>query len=182
MQLGNERAVTLNAVGLYGISALLLTAFVWQFTLDELPCPLCLLQRVAFTALAVGPVLNIVGGPRPRNYALVIFAAAFGAAVAGRQVLLHIQPGDAGFGSAVLGLHLYTWAFIAFVAAILLSALMLLMSEPSAEPAGRRKIGWFAAGSVYAILALTVLNALSAFAQCGFAGCPGDPVRYELFG
>ena len=46
-------AMKLNAVALYAISAVLLVAFYFQFELGELPCPLCLLQRVAFTALAV---------------------------------------------------------------------------------------------------------------------------------
>ena len=77
-----------------------------QIAYDELPCPLCLLQRVAFTALAVGPVLTLRHGPRPAHYGLVIIAALMGAAIAARQILLHIMPGDAGYGSALLGLSL----------------------------------------------------------------------------
>src|SRR5689334_828707 len=110
-------AVKLNALALYAIAAVLLAAFYFQFALAELPCPLCLLQRVAFTALAVGPVLTLRHGPRPAHYGLIILAALLGAAIASRQVLLHIMPGDAGYGSALLGYHFYTWAFICFVAA-----------------------------------------------------------------
>ena len=33
-----------------------------------------------------------------------------GGAIAARQILLHIMPGDPGFGSAFLGMHFYTWA------------------------------------------------------------------------
>jgi len=105
-------AVLLNTLGLYAISVVLLAAFVFQITLQELPCPLCLLQRVAFTALAVGPILTLRYGPKPSHYGLTIIAALAGAGIAVRQVLLHIQPGDPGFGSPILGYHFYTWAFI----------------------------------------------------------------------
>jgi hypothetical protein len=37
---------------------------------------------------------------------MAIIAAALGAVAAGRQVLLHILPGDPGFGFPVFGLHL----------------------------------------------------------------------------
>ena len=46
-----------------------------------------------------------------------------------RQVLLHIMPGDAGYGSALLGYHYYTWAFIGFAVAIVLIAAMLLFDR-----------------------------------------------------
>jgi len=181
MQLRPGFAITLNALALYALSGLLAAAFVWQFALDELPCPLCLLQRVAFTALAIGPVLNIVRGPQPRNYGLVIIAAVFGAIVSGRQVLLHIVPGDPGFGSPVLGLHLYTWAFVVFAAAIVASAVMLMLPAQFEGEKRDARLSWFAQGAVYLIITLTLLNAFSAFAQCGLQSCPGDPVRYELF-
>src|SRR6476660_1341632 len=112
-------AVTLNALGLYAIGLILLAAFVFQFILGEPPCPLCLLQRVAFAALAVGPVLNLRFGPRPSHYALSLMAALAGAGIAMRQVLLHILPGDLGYGSVILGYHYYSWAFVCFVAAII---------------------------------------------------------------
>jgi disulfide bond formation protein DsbB len=108
-------AITLNALGLYAIALVLLVAFGAQLILQELPCPLCLLQRIQFAMLAVGPILNIRFGPRPSHYAVSLLTAAAGAAFASRQVLLHIMPGDAGYGSALLGYHYYTWAFIGFV-------------------------------------------------------------------
>jgi disulfide bond formation protein DsbB len=36
-------AITLNALGLYGLAAVLAAAFAAQLLLNELPCPLCLL-------------------------------------------------------------------------------------------------------------------------------------------
>jgi len=128
-------AMKLNAVALYAISAVLLVAFYFQFAWGELPCPLCFLQRVAFTALAVGPILTLRHGPRPGHYGLIVLAALLGAAIASRQVLLHIMPGDAGYGSVLLGYHFYTWALLGFVAAIAASAAMLLFPDQFAEQA-----------------------------------------------
>ena len=125
----DTRAVTLNALALYALSLLLTAAFAAQLMLRELPCPLCLLQRILFALLAIGPILNIRFGPRPSHYALSLLAAVVGASVSTRQVLLHILPGDAGYGSALLGYHYYTWALIAFIAAIVLLAAMLLFDR-----------------------------------------------------
>ncbi len=80
--------------------------------LGELPCPLCLLQRIDFIALGRGLLLNMRFGPSPLHYGLVIAAALFGAAAAGRQVLLHIVPGSGAYGSPLFGLHLYTWSLV----------------------------------------------------------------------
>jgi len=102
-------ALTLNALGLYAIALVLAVAFAAQLLLDELPCPLCLIQRIQFAMLAVGPILNVRFGPRPSHYAVSLFAAIAGAAFAARQILLHIMPGDPGYGSALLGYHYYTW-------------------------------------------------------------------------
>jgi disulfide bond formation protein DsbB len=175
-----QLAMRLNAVALYAISAILIVAFYWQMTYDELPCPLCLLQRVAFTALAVGPVLTLRHGPRPAHYGLVIIAALMGAAIAARQILLHIMPGDAGYGSAFLGLHFYTWAFLCFVAAILAAAIMLTFAKQFAPEAKVPARGKFEELAVWLIIGVTALNAASALLECGFSGCPANPVRYEL--
>ena len=179
MDMTPKLAIRLNALALYAVSAVLVLAFYWQLAFDELPCPLCLLQRVALTGLAVGPILTIRHGPRPANYGLVIIAALMGAAIAARQILLHIMPGDAGFGSAVLGLHFYTWAFLCFVTAILAAAVMLTFGKQF-EPQPESQRGTFEGLAVWLIIGLTGLNAASALLECGFSGCPANPVRYDL--
>src|ERR1700752_2005985 len=100
-------AITLNALGLYAIGLVLAAAFAAQLLLHELPCPLCLLQHIQFALLAIGPILNVRWGPRPSHYALSLLAAAVGAALSTRQVLLHIAPGDAGYGTTLFGYHYY---------------------------------------------------------------------------
>jgi disulfide bond formation protein DsbB len=181
MDISARLAVTLNALALYAISAVLAVAFYWQFAYGELPCPLCMLQRVSFSALAIGPILAIRHGPKPRHYGLTILAALMGAAISARQILLHITPGDPGFGSPLLGLHFYTWAFLAFVVAILAAAAMLNFSGQFAATERPPRPGALEKGAVWLVMALTVMNAASALAECGFGECPSNPVRYELF-
>jgi disulfide bond formation protein DsbB len=180
LEIGPRVAVRLNALALYAISAVLLVAFYWQLAYGELPCPLCMLQRAAFAALAIGPVLTIRHGPKPQFYGLAILAALMGAAVAARQILLHIMPGDPGFGSPLMGLHFYTWAFLGFVAAILAAGVMLMFGGQFAATERPVRAGAFERGAVWLIIALTALNAVSALAECGLASCPANPVRYEL--
>lgn len=172
-------AVTVNMLALYAIAGVLIAAFAMQFLYRELPCPLCLLQRAFFCALAVGPVLNLRFGPRPSHYALSIVAAMIGAAVSVRQILLHILPGDPGYGSAVLGYHYYTWAFLIFVAAIGLAALMLLFDRQF-EGEGRAPRSMAGEIAVWLVIGLTFANVLSTLLICGFTACPDNPVRYEL--
>lgn len=48
-------ASTLNELGLSAIATVLLFAFYAQFTDNELPCPLCLLQRAGFVMVGLCP-------------------------------------------------------------------------------------------------------------------------------
>jgi disulfide bond formation protein DsbB len=175
-------AVTLNALGLYALALVLAAAFAAQLLLGELPCPLCLLQRLQFTLLAIGPILNVRYGPRPSHYALSLSAAIVGAAFSTRQILLHILPGDAGYGTALLGYHYYSLALIGFVAAIVLLAAILLFDRqftadniaPAVAP------GAFATAAVWLVIGLTALNVVSTLLECGFSACAENPVVYEL--
>src|SRR5258705_10518520 len=103
--MSQARAITLNALSLYAVALVLAAAFAAQFILHELPCPLCLLQRILFAALAVGPILNIRFGPRPSHYAMSLLAAVAGAVASTRQVRLHIMPRAARLCLALLRLH-----------------------------------------------------------------------------
>jgi disulfide bond formation protein DsbB len=175
-------AIALNALGLYAIAVVLAAAFAAQFLLHELPCPLCLLQRIQFAMLAIGPILNIRHGPRPSHYAASLFAAIAGAVFATRQVLLHIMPGDPGYGSALFGLHYYTWALIGFGIAIVAIAAMLLFDGQFKRDDGMRlaKAGVFAKAAIWLVIALTAANVVSTLVECGFGACPDNPVDYEL--
>jgi disulfide bond formation protein DsbB len=175
------RAITLNALGLYAVALVLAAAFAAQLVLHELPCPLCLLQRILFATLAIGPILNIRFGPRPSHYATSLLAATVGAVVSTRQVLLHIMPGDAGYGSALMGYHYYTWALIGFIAAIVLLASILLFDRQFDDTAPQPISGdAFAQAAVWLVIGLTALNVVSTLLECGFGACADNPIVYEL--
>ena len=61
-------SLRLNALGLFSISAVL--AFVDQFVLNDLPRPLCILQRAGFVVTGFGLALNLRFGPRTSHYAV----------------------------------------------------------------------------------------------------------------
>jgi disulfide bond formation protein DsbB len=172
-------ARNLNALGLLAVTLVLAAALVLQLTLGELPCPLCLLQRVGFVAVGFGLLLNVRFGPAPLHYGLVILGALFGAAAAARQVLLHIVPGSGAFGSPLLGLHLYSWCLLLFLVVIAGIALLLLM-----EGQFERNRAWPARGWQRLVIGLyagvTVLVGISAFVECGPGECPDDPTSYWL--
>ncbi len=173
-------AITFNALGLYAIALVLLVAFAAQLLLHELPCPLCLLQRIQFALLAVGPILNIRFGLRPSHYAVSLLTAVAGAAFATRQILLHVMPGDPGYGSALLGYHYYTWAFIGFAVVIVAVAAVLLFDSQFKNGVELEPASVVARTAVWLVLALTALNVISTLLECGFAACPDNPLVYDL--
>lgn len=182
MPVFRSTAIYLNILSLYALAALLAAAFAAQLLLDELPCPLCLLQRVMFALLSVGPILNIRCGPRPSHYAMSLLAAIIGAVVSTRQILLHILPGDPGYGTALLGYHYYSWALIGFATAIVLLSVMLLLDRQferndNLQPAAKRPL---AEAAIWLVITLTMANLASTLLECGFKACPDNPVVYEF--
>ena len=91
---------------------------------------------------------------------------------------MHITPGEAGYGSALMGYHFYTWAFLCFVAAIAASAAMLLFPGQFAE--GTPPLGTFELAAVWIMLAVTLANGGAALLECGFTWCTDTPVHYQL--
>ncbi len=175
----------LNAAGLSAVAAILLGAFFDQFVNGHLPCPLCILQRVGFAGAMLGLALNVRVGPRPIHYAIVILSALAGSLVSVRQILLHIAPGDAGYGPPVLGIHLYTWALILNFMIVAGSAAMLLFDGQfaGAPPSGTRlsAVQWLAVSTLNLAFILIFGNAFSTVAECKFGLCPDNPVSYLLF-
>lgn len=173
-------ARSLNVLGLLGISAVLIVAFYYQLFLNELPCPLCLLQRAAFVGVGLGFVLNVRFGSSPAHYAIMLVSAVVGAATAARQVFLHILPGDQGYGSALLGMHFYSWAFVAFAASILYVALLLFLearSEPKWQEDG--SASGLAGLSTWLFALLVAANFASTLLECGIGPCADNPTVYE---
>lgn len=175
-------AAELNVIEIFGVAFLILMAIFFRFYYGELPCPLCLLQRLGVLLIAFGFMLNMRFGFRSSHYGLSLIAAVFTAIVAGRQILLHIVPGSGSYGQPFLGLHLYTWNFIIAVLFILYIAILLTMEKQY------RNLVMFSSPvfqyiihiAFYLLLILTVLNVISAFFICGLAKCPDFPRAYQF--
>lgn len=170
------------------VCAVLIGAFAVQFGQGELPCPLCVLQRMAMLLCALGPAYVIVkardGDVDARDFAtgygLSVLAAVAGATIAARQILLHIVPPDPGFGEPVLGLHLYTWSFVVFATVLVVSGLNLMFAR-ALLPQGVRP-GWFSALVLGLLGVVIVANMVTVFCEEGLHWTlPDTPVRYQLF-
>lgn len=181
---GNQVAAAmtaLNVLALFAVSGVLAAAFYLEFAYDELPCPLCLLQRIALCGIAAGLILNLRFGLSPRHYGLILLAAASGGVFAVRQILLHIAPGDPGYGSTVFGWHFYTWSAVVFGVAIVGVAIGLLFDEQFRGNA-RRRMAPAAVIAIVIAIGLAAANVVTTFLECGVHVCPDNPVTFELLG
>jgi disulfide bond formation protein DsbB len=170
----------LNALGLVAVDTVLVLAFVDQLWFRDLPCPLCILQRAGFVAAGFGLALNLILGPRPSHYGVMILGAVAGAVVSVRQILLHIVPGSGSYGNAILDLHLYSWALIAFSLIIIGSAIMLLFDRQFAATE-RDRLSVLPVSAVVLFALLVVANVVSTLAICGVGLCPETPGGYLIF-
>jgi disulfide bond formation protein DsbB len=177
-------ATRINSFAVLGICGVLLGAYYIQFVDGEFPCPLCLLQRLAMLGVAFGAMLNLRYGIHTRHYGVSLLSAIFGASVSIRQILLHIDPSDSGYGSPVLGMHLYTWAFIVFAVVILLIGIMMFFEtqfEDSSENRSAKSIGWFVKAVFSLVVLIAASNVITTFLECGFGQCPDNPISYKEF-
>lgn len=139
---------------------------------------------------ALGPAFVILSGRSRSSYGFAIIGSGFGmsimAAVGGmvvsaRQVLLHIGPDDPGYGTPVMGMHLYTWALVVFIAIIVVSGMTVLF-EPRLEmprPKRMRPLTYTTLG-LFAFIILA--NVVVTFMEAGFHLYLDDnPDRYKIF-
>lgn len=172
----------LNVLALAAICSALGIAFVDQFTLIDVPCPLCLLQRAAFVGVGCGLAMNVRYGARPAHYAFILLCTATGILIASRQVLLHIAPGSNTYGAAIFGLHLYVWALLLFML-ICAGTFGMLLFEWSAS---RSRMGGMHCSAIGAIViallcVLALANGAFTVLECGAGTCPDNPTGYLLF-
>lgn len=169
-------------------TVLLIGGFAVQFGDHEYPCPLCMLERMAMILSALGAVWIIARGrdgtskvvDRMTGLGMVILGSIVGLVITTRHVLLHIQPGDPGYGSAFMGLHLYTWGLVAFAAAILAAGVALLVDyDPTPRPV---HVGRISKALLALFFILVVANVVVVFALEGFHWTlTDDPNSYRLF-
>jgi disulfide bond formation protein DsbB len=192
LALSPELERVLNFLGMMAMVGVLLGAFWYQFAYRELPCTLCLLQRLAMVAVAYGAAMNLMLGPAPRHYGVCLVSAVFGLAISVRQSLLHINPyfdkatgqptleatANPQFGESVMGLNLYVWGVIIFATVILAVGIVELLRDPSKRPSqDRQEPDWLRRLAVLGVGLLFLVAASEAvlvFLECGFGDCPND--------
>lgn len=167
-------------------------ALLLQFGEGELPCPLCMLQRYGMIASTLGALWIVrqaqAGTLTTAGYmqglGLGTLGAFAGAVFGARQVMLHILPGDAGYGPPVLGLHLYSWAFITFAVVIIFTALLSVLAPaalPQAPKKGSAEARLSSAIGLVFLLVVAVNAVMIVFLE-GFTWVlPDDPTGYDLF-
>lgn len=160
----------LNALAIFVIVGVLLSAYGVQLFWQETPCPLCLLQRIGMIGVASSLLLNLYCGIRTSHYALALFSSIVGGFVALRQISLHVCPGMPAYGLPVLGVSLYTWSFLVFVCCVLAVAILLLMYD-SQQPVEEEPVNKFGYAAGVALLGITLANVLTTFIQCGMGPC-----------
>src|SRR5918994_2257494 len=96
------------------IAAILSAAMTLQYVKGELPCPLCLLERVAMFGVCFGIMMNFRRGFSYQNTGFSLLFAIVLLVVAVRQSLLDIypRPGHEYIGSAIFGIHMPVWSII----------------------------------------------------------------------
>ena len=167
-------------------------ALLLQVLEAELPCPLCMLQRYGMILSTLGPLWIIRDAHRrtltPQTYhqglGLASLGAFVGAVFAGRQVLLHILPGDTGYGDPVLGLHMYSWAFITFCVVIVFTGVLAILSPLALPVAPRDKTLSSRISRIIgmAFLGIIAINAVMIVFLEGAAWVlPDNPTSYGLF-
>jgi disulfide bond formation protein DsbB len=160
------------------IAGIITAAMVLQYSRGELPCPLCLLQRIAMFGVCFGIMQNFRRGFSYQNTGFSLLFTIFLLVVSVRQTLLDIypRPGHAYIGSAVFGIHMPVWSIV--IALCLLSAYAaklaalggdeyLNKAPPTEFPLVKRLADIL---SLY-VIAICAINVISVFLQCGFNSC-----------
>lgn len=178
-QLNLQTVRHLNAFACLAICLVLLMAQFLQLSLYELPCPLCLLQRVGFVGIAFGFLMNAYDRPHQFYYFISIISAVFTLSTGLRQVLLHIAPNTGAYGSAFLGLHLYTWSVVLASGFLIGIVLLLLLCNTQFDQPSKQKAPILLYRYIFILLIfITLMNALTTFSICGFEICPSNPTHY----
>ncbi|MET9959013.1 disulfide bond formation protein B [Streptomyces sp. NPDC006326] len=168
---------------------------LYQFGLGEHPCPLCLVQRMCMLLAATGAAYIVrtalshgalTGRDYMTGWGLALVALVAGSFASWRQTMLHVLPGSKGYGSEVLGLHLYVWAWILFQVSAVAIGVVLAFAHTTADravpatgPGWYRTVGLFALWFLGLVIAV---NLVAVFLEEGLHWfLPDDPGRYQFF-
>ncbi|XMD06876.1 disulfide bond formation protein b [Brucella melitensis] len=114
---------------LFVLAGILTAAMVLQYGAGEVPCPLCLLQRMAMFGVCFGVMLQLRYGPSFRFSGIGLLFAIVLLIISVRQTLLDIypRPGHEYIGSTVFGLHMPVWSILIALALIAAFAVQMMV-------------------------------------------------------
>uniref|UniRef100_A0AAU2JP40 Disulfide bond formation protein B n=1 Tax=Streptomyces sp. NBC_00049 TaxID=2903617 RepID=A0AAU2JP40_9ACTN len=178
-----------------GWTAVVCGGLFYQFGMWEYPCPLCIVQRMfmLLAALGAGYIVRtaltrgvVTGRDYMMGWGLSLVAVVAGSFASWRQTMLHVLPGDKGYGSEAFGLHLYVWAWILFQASVVAIGIVMAFAHSTADhsvPATAqgplRTAGMLALWFLGLVIAV---NVVAVFFEEGFHWfLPDDPTRYQFF-
>jgi len=160
---------------LLALAGVLTAAMAFQYFDREIPCPLCLLQRVAMFGCCFGLIQQLRDSETERGAGIALIFSVLLLVTSVRQTLLDIvpRPGHAYIGSAVFGVHMPVWSVLIAVALLLgLAVRLALFGGPRAtpEPEGStlRRLTY---GLAVYVVVICAINALSVLVQCGLGEC-----------
>lgn len=165
----------IDSLALCGVCFTLIAAFYFQLVWGELPCAFCNLIRVALIIFGGGLQLNLRFGLNPWNYVLSAVGALIGNLISLLFLFVKAPPNSVPTGSAVFGLHMYSWTFLLCTAAIIYCIFMLALcaqnvsrdiSEADFTP--KRHTMAFDRTLIAVFIVLIGANVVSSFLENGF--------------
>lgn len=160
------------------LAAILTAAMILQYAFNELPCPLCLLQRLAMLGACFGIIMQFRYGISFRNAGITLLFTVFLLIVSVRQTLLdiYVRPGHEYIGSAVLGLHMPVWSILIALALILATSLQMLLwgsthNRSNAKIKAFPLLRFVATVLSLYIVVIAAVNTASVLVQCGTGQC-----------
>ncbi len=159
---------------LLGINVILTAAMYLQYVDGEIPCGLCLLQRLFFFAICFPIILSFREGYSLQNMGLSILVTVFLLVVSLRQMLMHVvnRPGYPWVGSAIFGFHMPVWSIMLSIFLLLVYALKLsiikhrdFLKLASVEAFPRIKM--IANFLIWYTIVILGINFISVIVQCG---------------
>lgn len=157
------------------LAAILTMAMVLQLAFGEIPCPLCLLQRVAMLGCCFGLIQQLRAEESQRGAGIGLVFALLLLVISARQTLLDIvpRPGHSYVGQAVFGMHMPVWSVVIAVALLAGFAIRFaLFGGPRAaamtEGLAMRRCARVL--ELYVVL-LCAINFLAVVLQCGLGEC-----------
>ena len=184
---GTEFSATLDRLILFlmlaVLAAILTAAMVMQYAFGEIPCPLCLLQRVAMFGCCFGLIRQLRSNNSERGTGIALIFTVLLLVISVRQTLLDLfpRPGHDYVGSTVFGIHLPVWSVIISVALLLGFAIRLALfgGAHNTADAERHLPRTVVRALVIYLVVICAINFLSVVAQCGLDQC--HTFGYRLF-